>query len=394
MNYDRKQLKRTAKALVHDTQPKVWVTTLFYVLLTTVAVQIITAVVPNPWVNLGTAIQMYPDYLAENPELLVSLLSAASGGMVLSLFVSVLTSLYQAVMNYGYRGYTLKVWRRETVAHTDLFSGFPMAGRVIGASILVEIFTFLWLMLMMLGLIMLVFAAAALMAAVELLGIVVLIVAYVLLLIGILFVIYRYCLTPYFIMSDPEMGIMEAITASKMAMRGNYRKRLVLDLSFLGWSLLVALIQLAVYAVGFTAVFWGNFAPLTYWIGQHGMSTSVLVEMAGIPGIVVLILVFVISLPLNLWVSSYIRVADAGFFETVKALPSTQSRLERHIAGADPYAYGGVPPIPPEPPVEEPEDTEAVNPQEPAPLEALAPEEPSAPEEPEMPQEPTDEGSN
>lgn len=393
MEYDRKQLKRTAKALVHDTRPKVWVTTLFYILLTTVAVNVVTSLVPNPFTEIILATQMYPEYLVENPELVMAMLGAASGGMLLTLFVSVLTSLYQAVMRYGYAGYTLKVWRRGETAHTDIFSGFPMAGRIIGASVMVGIFTFLWIMLLFLGVFVLAMMAIMLMSAVDFLAVIMLIALYILLFIGIFFITYRYSLTPYFLMSDPDLGVMEAITASKTAMRGNYKKRFVLDLSFLGWSLLLALIIYAVVFGGFMILFWGNFAAI-----QQGMDPAALLLTVGLPGILILVLAFAISLPLNLWLTSYISVTEAGFFETVKALPATQSRLERHIAGTSPYAYGGVPPIPPAPPVEEPEDAaaepspEPVVPEEPAaPQEPTAPEEPPVPQEPETPQEPSGE---
>lgn len=378
MNYNRAELKRTAKELVRVTRPKVWLTTLIYILLTTVVVRVVTALVPNPLANITTAMQMYPDYFAENPEMLASMLGSASGGMMLTLFVSVLTSLYQAVMRYGYAGYTLKVWRREAVAHTDIFSGFSMAGSAIGASIMVGIFSFLWGLLVTLGYIVLVFIAVAL-SEVELLAYLMLILAIVWLIVGIILISYRYSLTPYFLMSDPDLDIFQAITASKTAMRGNYKKRFVLDLSFLGWSLLEGLIALAVMAVGFIAIFWGDLAALSF-----DVNPATLLATAGIPGTLVTILAFVIALPLTLWLNAYIRVAETGFFETVKDLPATQSRLQRHIAGASPYAYGGVPPIPPAPPVPPEPPVEHT----PAPE---APEEPSAPEETPEPGEPTEE---
>lgn len=382
MEYDRKQLKRTAKALVHDTQPKVWVTTLFYILLTTVAVQIITGLVQNPLTRIVTAMQMDPEYVAGNPEVVAAMLRAGSGGMLLSLFVSVLTSLYQAVMRYGYAGYTLKVWRRESVAHTDIFAGFPMAGRIIGASIMVGIFTFLWIMLIMLGLFVLVFVAVMAMEASKILGILTMVLIYVLVLIGILLISCRYSLTPYFVMSDPDLGVMEAITASKTAMRGNYKKRVVLDVSFFGWSLLELLIIWGITFLGCMVIFWGNFVAL-----QQGMNPAMLVATAGLPGILVLALAFLVSLPLNLWLTSYIRVTEAGFFEWITTQPVTQSRLERHIAGADPYAYGGVPPIPPappEPPTQEPEETLAPAGEPPASEEPAEPTAPQAPEDEEQ----------
>jgi uncharacterized membrane protein len=49
---------------------------------------------------------------------------------------------------------------------------------------------------------------------------------------------YAYMLTPYILEDHPELTPTEAITRSREMMNGNKMKAFVLDLSFLGWHLL------------------------------------------------------------------------------------------------------------------------------------------------------------
>ena len=51
---------------------------------------------------------------------------------------------------------------------------------------------------------------------------------------------YRYAMAPYIMAEHPEMGIMEAIEASKQMMDGNKWSLFCLDFSFIGWMILSA----------------------------------------------------------------------------------------------------------------------------------------------------------
>ena len=52
---------------------------------------------------------------------------------------------------------------------------------------------------------------------------------------------YRYAMAPYIMAEHPEMGIMEAIEASKQMMDGNKWSLFCLDFSFIGWMILSVL---------------------------------------------------------------------------------------------------------------------------------------------------------
>ena len=49
---------------------------------------------------------------------------------------------------------------------------------------------------------------------------------------------YRYCLAPYLMAENPNLGIREAVNMSKELMAGNKWRLFCLDLSFIGWRIL------------------------------------------------------------------------------------------------------------------------------------------------------------
>ena len=61
---------------------------------------------------------------------------------------------------------------------------------------------------------------------------------------------YRYRLATYFLLDHPEMGALESITQSKQAMKGWKGELFILDWSFFGWLLLVALVELVGIGLG------------------------------------------------------------------------------------------------------------------------------------------------
>lgn len=72
------------------------------------------------------------------------------GGTVgwLSLFISILLTLYLRVMDFGYRLWALRVTRSQQAGYGTLLEGFGIAGRVIAMNLLILLFTFLWSLLL------------------------------------------------------------------------------------------------------------------------------------------------------------------------------------------------------------------------------------------------------
>lgn len=135
------------------------------------------------------------------------MIDSAGGFTVLSFsFVSILIGLVSLVLNAGYYCYCFGILRREQMPYESLFDAFPFAGKVILLSIVEGIFIFLWSML---------FVIPGIIAA------------------------YRYSFAMLNLCENPELGVMEALNLSKQQTFGYKWQLFVLQLSFIGWSLLV-----------------------------------------------------------------------------------------------------------------------------------------------------------
>ena len=124
------------------------------------------------------------------------------------LFVSVVCALLNMVLEAGVSLYHLGIRRGEEMPYVTLFDGFSFAGKIILLSIVQYIFVFLWTLL---------FIVPGIVAA------------------------YRYRFAILNLCENPEIGVMEAINMSKAQTAGFKWQLFVLDLSFIGWNILVSL---------------------------------------------------------------------------------------------------------------------------------------------------------
>ncbi len=338
MKYDRKALKLEAKSLIRETRPRAWLVTLVFLLL--------AVLLPNLVSNLVNPVrQILPSVLDDLANMskhgqtpddlwLFTVTGQAVSGGVLMLFVSILLALYTIVMDFGYVAWAVRVFRRQRTGMGDLFSGFSVAGKAIGAQILSNIFLFLWMMLFYVVAILLtvaglwLFESVMQVEALAVLWYCLVVVGYII--VG-LFLACRYSLVPYYVMTDPGLGVMGSIRASVASMKGNYIKKIVLRLSFLGWYLLECLIVFAVVLLGWSLVL---LVGGTDWLealvraaqttanqadaaalmsgGLYQVLTHLLLPMGA-----VVAAAWLVTLPIDLWLRSYVKVSDAGFFLTV-----------------------------------------------------------------------------
>ena len=140
------------------------------------------------------------------------MIDSAGGFTVLSFsFVSILVGLVALVLNAGYYCYCFGILRREEMPYESLFDAFPFAGKVILLSIVEGVFIFLWSML---------FVIPGIIAA------------------------YRYSFAMLNLCENPELGVMEALDLSKRQTNGYKMQLFLLQLSFIGWALLLSLIHI------------------------------------------------------------------------------------------------------------------------------------------------------
>lgn len=115
-------------------------------------------------------------------------------------------ALLSGLVMFGSAAFYLELVKSKQGKIGTFFGGmFKKFFKRWGASLLISLYTFLWTMLFMIP------------------GIV---------------KSYAYAMTPYIMMEKPEMGINDAITKSRMMMKGHKWQLFCLDLSFTGWMLL------------------------------------------------------------------------------------------------------------------------------------------------------------
>jgi uncharacterized membrane protein len=128
------------------------------------------------------------------------------GVIASALSYTAIGGLLVGVFSIGYLFAGMRIIRGEKPEVKDLFAGF--SGNFLNnlaASVLVPLFTFLWTLLFIIP------------------GIV---------------KSYSYAMTYYILNDNPEMGAIEAITASRKMMNGHKMELFLLHLSFIGWILL------------------------------------------------------------------------------------------------------------------------------------------------------------
>lgn len=115
------------------------------------------------------------------------------------------TILVSLPVMYGYAIVMLNVFRGDEVNIGGLFDGFSDFGRIVGTKLLQAIYTFLWMLLLVIP------------------GIV---------------KSYSYAMTDYILKDYPELSNNAAIEKSMAMMDGRKMKLFLLDLSFIGWAIL------------------------------------------------------------------------------------------------------------------------------------------------------------
>lgn len=137
-------------------------------------------------------------------ELKQLLYAVFTGGTVINLVHIILGG----VIRLGHCTFLLKQYDRKEPIFNDLFSRFDSFGSGLCLSLLTSIYTALWSLL---------FVIPGIVAS------------------------YRYAMAPFILSENPHLTASQAISASKTLMDGHKMELWLLDLSFIGWSLLCVL---------------------------------------------------------------------------------------------------------------------------------------------------------
>lgn len=229
MGFNRPEAKYRARMAMRGAYPHPMLVTLVYLLLTGVLTYVIMLFVSNPF----TLAYWYLIDGADAQEVYRYIFTPQRVGVYL--LIELLITLYTWVMQFGYTAYGLGLARRTGPGYRTLLEGFSNLGKALLVSFLMSLFASLWgLAATLPGIIVIVVAAAAESYGLMLLGILLVLCGAVVEIV----VTYRYRLAVYFLLDNPDMGALAAITASKQTMKGRKGALFVMDLSFLGWSLL------------------------------------------------------------------------------------------------------------------------------------------------------------
>ena len=144
------------------------------------------------------------------------------GGSLLSIALQIVA----ATIAVGFVIYALNVSRMRQAGVGTLFDGFSIFWRALLLRILMAVFVFLWSLL---------FIIPGIVAA------------------------YRYRMATYILIDHPELSPLDCIRASKQMMSGRKGELFVLDLSFIGWSLLCILPFVSVWVAPYMEVTYCNY---------------------------------------------------------------------------------------------------------------------------------------
>lgn len=277
MEIHRKALKDRAKQTMRQNVPSAWLVALLF------------------W-GLTTGVSTLSDLAGFTTNLAAS----SYGVQFFPLFFTLLLTLYSVVMDFGYKIWCLRAWRRDEANFATLIDGFGMAGQVLMMEIHIFVRLFGWCLLPM-------FPATLIISSVNSLEVMVLLVElFTFALIPYLYFIrLRYALTPYLLMDRPERGAA-AVRESVNLMRGWKIELFKLDLSFLGWYVLewgLAILAQVIFLI-----------PTLLGILQSGATPETLLTLAAgtTAGSLVGLL---LCLPVELWLLPYTGLARAGFYD-------------------------------------------------------------------------------
>lgn len=215
---NRKQLKSQSKALIKTAQPKPVVTAIIYLLILAVLSFLSYKLVGSSSIELQSVYDQfginfgfsdgnyeYNSYI--DPDQFAYAIQEAMptpGAAILDFAIQIVT----LILGAGFTIFCLRTVRGMEASCWNLFDAFAMFFRVIWLYILEGIFIFLWSLL---------FIIPGFIA------------------------FYRYRQALYLLLEHPEMSALQCISESKRIMAGHKGELFVMDLSFIGWALLIGL---------------------------------------------------------------------------------------------------------------------------------------------------------
>ena len=216
-----------------------------------------------------------------------SLSAIAENAGILATFVTILSSLMGLVLHAGFALYCMAVRRGERVEFLALFDGFSFVGKIIALNIVIFLFTFLWSLCFMIP--------------------------------GVI-AFYRYRFALFNLYENPDMGIMEALNLSKRQTFGYKGQLFMLDLSYIGWSLL-ATVPSFLYSASF---YQDTFtAASEYVVGTIAFIPPDIASGIALPVVAWTLIIGLWNLIVSLFYYPVYLCTELGYYETAKRTSGT-----------------------------------------------------------------------
>lgn len=206
---NRVEIKRDAKSLVSTARVSPLVVTAIVMAICFVLDRVVDLVDGgSPFYTYSLNWDYFQAALAGDVYAMDMLLNTLPASTAASFFFSTLVTLFTVVLNGGYYIYCMGIRRGAEMPYATLLDGLSVAGKLIWCWLQMTVRIFLWSML---------FVIPGIIAA------------------------YRYRFAYYNVLSDDALSAGDAIRLSCRQTQGRKADLFMLDLSFIGWSLLSGL---------------------------------------------------------------------------------------------------------------------------------------------------------
>lgn len=206
---NRVEIKRDAKSLVSTARVSPLVVTAIVIAICFVLERVVDLVEGgSPFYTYSLNWDYFQAALAGDVYAMDMLLNTLPASTAASFFFSTLVTLFTVVLNGGYYIYCMGIRRGAEMPYATLLDGLSVAGKLIWCWLQMTVRIFLWSML---------FVIPGIIAA------------------------YRYRFAYYNVLSDDALSAGDAIRLSCRQTQGRKADLFMLDLSFIGWSLLSGL---------------------------------------------------------------------------------------------------------------------------------------------------------
>ena len=291
-------LKEHARKAMKNATVSPLLVTLVFILLTTVLVEVVYAFIPQA---------TFEDLLSGN---------------LLFLFLFVLLTLYQVVMEFGYSCWSLNVAKGQDTGIPSLLDGFGMVGRVLLMKLRITVGILARGMLLFFSYLFLIFTFAS-MSSFSL-GLSLIILASLVFYAALICLTLRYSLASFILYEHPEAGSLIAVHRSIELMRRHTWAMVKLYLSFWPWYLLEIVVSLAVGLIALAP----TLSTLPELYASADMESLTVILDTAINGLLSSTLVAMSTLPIQLFLRPYMNVSIAAFYRTLSQHSGVQVSVD------------------------------------------------------------------